>query len=317
MISSIFKTKFSTALACITATFFLAAILLQSASATENKKAEIGVDGWLIYTNKADIGNLLDYKKANLLDEATLTDRGMRIHRFSKWLSQKKITFILTVAPNTTTIYPESVPKHIKVMGNVSRLDQLSRFLREKTTVNFLDLRPPLLKAKKEQIVYLKTDTHWNAIGSFVVYQELMRYMQKLRPANTKKLIPQKITDFNSGKRIDSGDLADMLGLRDSLKEEIPIIIPKTPFKAIRTWTEGISTATLNKAACPGLKLLVFGDSYLQEVQPYVSEHFCEAKFLLGLGIDKGIIEEYHPDIVVFEIAERYLEYLNNFPNIQ
>lgn len=296
--------------------FVSIAILWQNSSAAENRKAVIGADGWLIYTEKKDVGNLFDYKKSGTLDEIKLTIRGKRMERLSDWLAHKGVTFILTVAPNTPTIYPESVPRHIKVVGKVSRLDQMSRFLQEKTHVNFLDLRPPLLEAKKEQVIYYKTDTHWNVVGAFVVYQELMHYMQKLRPFDANKLVPMELSDFNMEKKVFSGDLARMLGLQDTLKEEIPVIVPKTAYKAVRTWIEGESSATENRTVCPGLKLLVFKDSYFNNVQPYISEHFCQATYILLLGVEKHFIEKYNPDIVIFETAERYLSYLKNVPDM-
>lgn len=280
------------------------------------KKAMIGVDGWLIYTDKADVGNLLDYKKSGLFQEERLRSTGMRLDRFSEWLAEKKITFILTVAPNTPTIYPESIPKHIKVRGHISRLDQISRYLKENTNVNFLDLRPALLDAKKRHILYHKTGTHWNEVGAFIAYQELMRYMRQLRPADARQLTPMQLTDFNVKKKEYSGGLAKMMGLQGTLTEEVPVLRPKSAFTAARTWEEGKSLKTDNKRVCPGLSILVLKDSFFNNVQPYVSEHFCEATFIESLGIRKITVEVVQPDVVVWEIAERYLRYLKNVPDI-
>lgn len=308
----------------VAAGILISLIFVQTAIA-EKKKAAIGIDGWLIYTDESDVGNLVDYqKKATLLDDAALTHRGMRLNNLTNWLAKRRITFIVTIAPNTPTIYPESIPKHFKIIGKISRYDQMSRFLREKTKVNFLDLRPPLLNAKKGNLVYLKTDTHWNARGAFVAYQEIMRYIQKLRPLDTKNLTPKELSYFNLEKKTYSGGLASVLGLQNTLKEEIPVIVPKTPFKAERrTWTQkwlagwnNVAFATENKAACPGLKLLVFRDSFFTDVQPYISEHFCQALFISSWRVNKNLIEQFKPDVLIFEVTERYLDYLDNVPNV-
>src|SRR3989338_6714146 len=74
-------------------------------------------------------------------------------------------------AADKTSIYPEFLPNYIKVSNKNHRIDKFIKILRKKSAdFPLLDLRPILLEAKKNEIIYHETDTHWNARGAHYGY---------------------------------------------------------------------------------------------------------------------------------------------------
>ena len=69
--------------------------------------------------------------------------------------------------------------------GAPSRVDQLcSAWGKDDTHASFIDARNFLATAKKEMKypLYYKTDTHWNNLGAFLVYSEIMKEVKARYP---------------------------------------------------------------------------------------------------------------------------------------
>src|SRR5262249_19399158 len=91
------------------------------------------------------------------------------------WLAARGIPYLLVIAPNKSTIYPELMPASINRVRQESRLDQLLAHMRANSDVAILDVREPLWEAKTQQQVYSRMDSHWNNYGAFIAYQQLVR----------------------------------------------------------------------------------------------------------------------------------------------
>lgn len=51
---------------------------------------------------------------------------------------------------------------------------------RENSSVQFVDIRDLLIQRKDDGLLYFKTDTHWNELGSFVGYTALLEYINTI-----------------------------------------------------------------------------------------------------------------------------------------
>src|SRR5262249_5565752 len=89
------------------------------------------------------------------------------------WLAARGIRYLLVIAPDKQTIYPELLPAALRPPA-ASRHDQLLAHLRPHPRVNVLDWREPLRQAKAGEQVYHRTDSHWNERGAFVAYQQIL-----------------------------------------------------------------------------------------------------------------------------------------------
>jgi len=51
----------------------------------------------------------------------------------------------------------------------------------------------------------------------------------------------------------------------------------------------------------------MFRDSFADGLIPYLSENFSRSVYVWKPKVDLQVIEQEKPDIVIFEVAERYL----------
>lgn len=137
----------------------------------------VGKSNWLFLGN---FGSNLDYiRKKKLFSENELKAWKKLLEKRSNWLEKRGIYYVFVITPNKSSIYPEYLPNNINVNNKYSRLDQLIDYLRENSHVNIIDLRPTLIEAKSKYKTYYETDTHWNQIGGYLGYYEIVSHLKK------------------------------------------------------------------------------------------------------------------------------------------
>ena len=276
-----------------------------------------GKDGWLFLKKDGGIGknHVEDYQNIPLTNDQVQAIISKLQHN-NNLLKARGITYIIFAAPNSASIYPEYLPLWVKRYYPYSKLDQIINSIKN-TDLNFIDLRPALLKAKKWKQLYYKTDTHWNAYGAYVAYQSLISQMSKITHNN--KLIPIDLVNFNISGRNDScTDLSMMLGYCNLQREDIHYITNKNPGINITTLEfnniglgqkiEAINT----NIADQNMKVLVFRDSYFIYLLPYLAENFHYSYFVWNNSLDFELIDKIKPKYVIHEIVERSIMYLVN-----
>ncbi len=55
---------------------------------------------------------------------------------------------------------------------------------------------------------------------------------------------------------------------------------------------------------------MIFCDSFADALKPYLSEHFSRVVYSRSFDLDLGLIDNEKPDVVIFELAQRYLTVL-------
>jgi hypothetical protein len=114
------------------------------------------------------------------------------------WLKNQNIQYLFVVVPDKQSIHPEYLPDYLNKVRNRTRFDQLLEYMNENSDVNILDLRVPLLEAKKTDIIYWDRDSHWNYKGAYIAYRSIMERL-------TEWFSLEKIKEFNpSDYEIDS-----------------------------------------------------------------------------------------------------------------
>ncbi len=274
-------------------------------------KVILGKDGWLFYTETP----VTDFASKQPFSPAQLVQWQIALEANRAWLAQRHIRYVVMFVPDKQTIYGEYLPAGLakKPVGGKSRLDQLLEHLQAHSEVEVVDLRGPLRRAKAEGPIYQLTDSHWNARGAFVAYQELTRFLGGWFPA----VAPWLPSCFGIEEQTAiGGDLAKMLNLQDRLPEPGVTLVSlrpqaartvKTPW---RTWYDTPALAT----ECPDGRLpraVMFNDSFLCHLHPFLSEHFRRIVYLAQEGIDEAIVEREQPDVVIHEVVERKLLYNN------
>ena len=120
------------------------------------------------------------------------------------------------------------MPGEIPILGNESRLDQLIKYIRQDGETNIVDLRSVLLNASKTQDVYFKVDTHWNDLGAYYGYYEILGLLSHY----DSRLTPHPLSDYKYERQgeLINPDLPFVLGI-PPIREEYWKLTPKFSFQ--------------------------------------------------------------------------------------
>lgn len=276
-----------------------------------------GKHGWLFFAEPRTVNDIIGampFTAAELESwRALLTGR-------RDWLRERGIRYLLVIPPDKQGIYPEHLPDWLADrIGPAQRLDQFLDHMRKHSDVPILDLRAALLDAKKLGEIYLHTDTHWNARGAFAAYRAIVQEVAALGITSTP--LDADAFDITIAAKGPTGDLAQMMGQEGSLLERnTPAFLPKPSLPATtlrmepalvpKKWTPGTEPRVSENAAARG-KMVMFHDSYAQHLFQFLGQNFGRIVFVWQPHWDKPIIEREKPDIVVDEILQRVLIFLD------
>jgi len=275
-----------------------------------NSDVVIGSNGWLFYNSHQESSNLDDYYGLELLKPEELARIKRNISYFNKQLQEKGIQFLVVLAPNKHTIYPEYLPSDVRARkGQKTRADQLADLF-STIDISYIDLRANLLNAKAiyQQPLYYKTDTHWNQLGAFLGYERIVAEVKKRYPElKTQSLADYQIkTSDNKG----TGDLAGFIDMRGSLRDENVLLeggpqpLAVTIVSPYQEHPERPDVAMeIHGKQAP--RLLAFRDSFATALIPYLSEGFSRSIYLWQVNVDMSIIDKEKPNVVIFEFVER------------
>ncbi len=265
----------------------------------------LGSDGWMYYT---DEGNLDYFQRVKPFTRDQTNLISDRLRMIQNELADKNITFLFVIAPNKETIYPEYLPEGISVTDNPAWADQVIQSLGG-SDVRVLDLRTVLLAEKQRSPVYFKTDTHWNPVGARAAYDAILTSLQPDFPI----LVPHPLKDFNQVIETASGDLAGLIHLKGDVTESFTALHARfeKPSLGLKDPPPGQMITVMPNAALP--KAVIFRDSFFNGLQPFTSEHFSRVVYVSDFAYNPDLIANENPDIVILEVAERYLSQLLDF----
>lgn len=278
------------------------------------EKVVLGKDNWLFFAGERVIS---DFQNTELFNEEQLKIWVDSLIARQKALAEKGINYLFVIAPNKHTIYSEYLPDYIVKKQAQSRCDQLTDYLQKHTDVNFLDLRPALLQAKKRNILYWARDTHWNRVGAAVAQKALAAKLTKMGYPSTPVA-----TDFKHWKHTykRNQDLSSLLGGVRKIEEQgwsyHPDELPcGKSYSYEKTWgkdNQRVTSVLISNCPSGQHKMLMFRDSFSNELVPFLSNYFHEAKYLWILP-DEDAFKYFlssNIDIVIEERVERKLLYL-------
>jgi hypothetical protein len=261
-----------------------------------NNAVLIGREGRLFY-----LGDEAVRQSAGLLmRDQRVSDTVAVLTRINVALAARGARFVVAVAPNAATTYPDFLPPWARNRGRRTEYDL---FLDELAAngVRAADLRPSVEAARAEGPVFYTNDTHWTARGAIAGFNAVVE------------------ADSHSDWRIDpksalsplvtrnGGDLARMLGFEDSATEMVEnLIMP--PGRTERF--SGGPNDYVATSGRPGPTVMVVGDSFtLGYFNPMLMPHVGRLVWLHHsfCGFDWKAIDQFRPDEVWWVPTERYL----------
>lgn len=265
-----------------------------------------GRDGWLFFDNKSSFLDALG--RASL--EQKLIEKSIDVF-YQNYLEAKKrsMKYLLVIAADKINIYSEFLPDSFNYVG-LNRINVFKKALLKKyPDFPIIDLKEIMLKAKENEIIYHKTDTHWNKRGAHYAYVEILKRLG-LKPYLRDKFIAEEGQYF--------GDIAQILGIKMT---NIDYKLQKNFVSKIQRDDELLNNlkdfhkADAYKNTNQNLpRLFVYKDSFFNELKHLVSEHFSSAIYVneFPCSIDYDILQNYSPDYVIQQFWENRIESILN-----
>lgn len=265
-----------------------------------------GKNGWYFLGNEfSNVHNNTFGNEPFLKNELKLITQNL--NSIINYLSSHGIKFYLVVPPDKNRIYQEEMP--YKLNQNITKLEELKEHLKKELDFEIIDLTSTILSNKPNDLLYYKTDSHWNDYGAFLGYTEVINVISK------DFTIPQNpLLNYNIDKDIiENGGTINMINL--IIKEKAITLNKKTASNIITKKSTRIDTRYLNSKI--NLKLIMHRDSFANAWIRFFNESFGESIYLRGYVLDKTLIEKEKPDIIIFEIIERDISILSNQKSFQ
>jgi alginate O-acetyltransferase complex protein AlgJ len=284
-------------------------------SALIQHDALVGKDGWLFWGNEEALVDIRGDRPP--LSTAMLDNWMLSLELKKAWLNRRGIPFLLVIAPDKPSIYPEQLPDGIRAPIPTTGLDLLNRYLADKGVDWVLDLKPILLRRKQSaggRLLYYPADSHWNYLGAYYAFEAIL---EKLRSMGVR----------TPPARIRENELIPSMDDRPAefLANAPLTLVPRVPgFRLASPAPDCIEASTIPAASLPVPspdafatncrlgrgKVVVIGDSFVERLRPFLSSTFARVAFVpVGdqLMDSRPLIEAEHPDLVIYEVVERRL----------
>lgn len=267
----------------------------------------LGKAKWL-FTKEVNLTEkYIGIEKYNFTEKELEKAKNNLIH-FRDELKKKNIDFIFMVCPDKQFIYSEYMPDYIKRKSIKSGTDIFVEYIKNNTDIKVVYPKEELLKYKDKYQLYYKYDTHWNNLGAYIGYSELMKslniYVENIDNVNIKSLSANERFNFDI---YHYNDLANLLGLSKIkyYNNDKAYIISNYITKNYYVKDGFLYNS---KAYSNENNIMMIKDSFSLNMIDYIATEFKQSEFILTYSFRNEDILKYKPDIVVFETVERVLK---------
>lgn len=271
----------------------------------------LGRDGWLYFLGEEGTSFDRYYRGTPAMTDNELQSVLAELKRRDRFLASHGIAYVVTIAPDKATIYPEHLPRWAATATQRTPLARLTEAIRADGTLRYVDLRAPLAAAKASERVYYATDSHWNYLGASVAYREIMRALDAALAAKAVTPAPVVLPPYVPGVDVYRGDLARMTGDAGHFGEPDYAPLGKilaTPQSRCGKRLYAGEDVGYEWYACnrPGLpRAVVYRDSMAIPLIPMLSENFSRVAYVSSHRLDPAFVLRERPDVVVEEMVER------------
>lgn len=259
----------------------------------------VGRDGWLYYS-----GEMGDYQRTATMSEHAVNNAAHNLALVQEVLEAQGKRFVLAIAPNKSTLYPEHLPYYRLEGAGTDNYAMLLPRLKD-LGVHVVDLRDRFGQLEGEW--YLKRDSHWSDEGALVAYGAI-------REALGRDATLPDGEDASSVTR--EGDLDAMLHPAFAQPEEQMHRngVDQFAFSGDATSVEEnyIVTKSTNDEARGSL--LMYRDSFGNTLLPPFASAYRQAAFTKLVPYDMSERMCSFANDVVVERAERHLPFFASNP---
>lgn len=261
-----------------------------------------GREGWLFIDN--DTNRVVDQHTGILslsieriqLWRETILRRIALAQRLSK-------SYYFLIAPDNHGIYPEYLPDSVTPALRRPVHDLIELF----EDLGFEDYcypLPALLDSKLLMTVGHQTDSHWSHYGAYCVYKEMIRTLNLRHPELEPLDVGRIHFDFKSA----IGDLGAQMDPKLSGSTVFSRILkPKAKLVSDNHVNNRGNIQIFENENANLPTALIFRDSYGLWLRHFLAETFSRLILVATPLCEEDLIHEFDPDIIISEMAERFL----------
>lgn len=251
--------------------------------------ALVGKEGWVFLTTDMTLRN---YQKVPM-SNGDIKDLIYILERIDQEVRSYGGSFLVVVPPDKSTIYPQYMPNEIPLLGTETSMDRLVRQVETNSHIQLLDLRPALMRAAETSQVYYKTDTHWNCIGAYNAYNEIVTYFSDEYPF----LQPHALSDF---------DIVYSEENRLDISVMMEVDVPENMMSVTSKFLPNPSSE---------LDVMIFHDSFYEAcLNEFMEPTFSQISLATYKDIELAqaleMIKSEKPDLVILEFVERFMDFV-------
>ena len=291
---------------------------------TSSDLVKPGARGWYYYNNDS---NLEIATGEYPLPEEKLEEI-LRIHlAIRDKLAAQSIEYLILMPTSKISIYPEYAPVGDGAV-RITPVDIVADYLEQNSDLRIVRLKGTLLEEKEQQQVFFKTDTHWTFGGAYAAYLEII---ERLHDWGLCDSGAAQVTTVPGTHR---GEFGAMMGV--NLGEEKTVLTVINDAHAVSDQDEGKKLSEEDEArsalfrkdiqaedikypcfcfhnagSADPRRVMFFGDSMFGgwNLPQLFAENYAEFLYVWNYDVRERLIEDMQPDIVIYEITERYLNY--------
>jgi hypothetical protein len=281
-----------------------------------NSKVIIGSEGWLFLKNDP----LKYYQNDPPYTSGHLDSLRTILKRRAHWAREHGMKFYFVIAPNKHFIYDDHLPSIYRKTSGNDRTDRIVEFMKNDTEITIIDLRKVLLQHKSPTPLYFKTDNHWNALGAYYGYTEIINTIKKDFPMVGP---PVDLKDFSiDSSEVRAGMESMLMDMEHWYTDNRIKLIPKFKEKGIdgvkmnyifNGWFPYPDDYEIDKET--GIDSLptavVIRDSYSDYLIPYLKEHFKRSVYIFDAWRykeNRNIINKEKPNMIMLIVLDNGIE---------
>lgn len=277
----------------------------------------IGKDGWLFLAGGTN--DLLKYyNESDFFSDATCRAWKEVLCGRKERLTKEGIEYIHLIVPDKISVYPEYTQQTFRHF-NAHPVNKL--FSQYSSDIAHFAINPMALfkEAKERHLLYWKTDTHWTFWGCYETFRLMMLNLNETVPErflNHGVHHAERVRDLGCKLQNPPKELCEIHSFAKTatrvFANELIEYKEKNEILNDSGLHLGSNVVFQNRANDVILKkVVIFGDSFC-EYRPFLltamfAEVFAEVHFVWSTSLDYAYIERIKPDIVISEIAERFM----------
>ncbi len=267
----------------------------------DNSEVIIGRDNWLFYTGNESMIDTLGVRPFTPDQLDMILDRLLAVRE--KYVKDKD-NFVFFIAPNKELVYRRYMPDYYAPVTDTSKARELVNYIRANSDIKVVYPLEELYAAGQDNLLYYKTDTHWNNLGGFMGVQELIT-------ALGGEATDYRTLDvaFTLGTRGDLGDLGHTpMRYLEEYEAEIDGYLEDVDGDLLENNENGSGVIRASADGAPDSRnVLMVRDSFALAMAPVIMRYFENTMFVEWQKIPDTDLGQDKNDVFIYEVVERNL----------